>query len=515
MSFLIHKVCKDRKKIKIMSNEKILMRAILIPLALSMMSCTTVKYYPTNFIESLKHPTRFPKVYPAGVKNIEDVADKNPLEEDEEVKIIHVSENRNSSMHLIQICENGVLDPHYHRRHDKVIYVEKGTSIATVDGSRYLVKPGSILQIPSRTVHALHNTGDETFVAVAIFSPPFDGRDEKFIGGKRKTDRGAKTKRRLVTTKTDPEKTTEKDTVSDADALAEEEIQVDNISSKKLAEKSLHKPVYEEWNTDNKEQSIQSESSVSESKKKSKEGTPFSAEEPALNIRDMHEKLARLFRLKEEGTISSDEYEEKKDAIMKGKDVGELPGHMGFFRDETPLMEDEFEETRYPVYGLKTLDEMMQEDLIPDEYYGDKRHKFTIPEGEITTIASKDTIEEKINELKELYHEGLITEEDYEIKRRELIGVNEEKAFSTISGNIRSDKRLRELKELYDEGLITKVDYEYKLQELSGKQKPIPPGSSLRGRDQDDKLSELSELREQGLISDENYELKRLQLLNR
>lgn len=501
-----------------MSNKKILIRTILITLALSMMSCTTVKYYPTNFVESLKHPTRFPKVYPAGVKNIEDVADKNPLEEDEEVKIIHVNENKNSSMHLIQIRENGVLDPHYHKRHDKVVYVEKGTSIATVDGSRYLVKPGSILQIPSRTVHTLHNTGDETFVAVVIFSPPFDGRDEKFIGGKRKADRGTKTEKRLVATKTKPEKTIEKDTVSDADAddFAEEEIHADNISSKKLAEKSLHKPVYEEWNTDNKEQSIQSESSVSESKKKSKEVIPSSAEEPTLNIRDMHEKLARLFRLKEEGTISADEYEEKKDAIIKGKDVGELPGHMGFFRDETPVTEDVLEETGYPVYELRTLDEMAQEDLIPDEDYGNKRSEFTIPDkGKIIPTTTKDTIEEKMNELKELYHEGLITEEDYEIKRKELIGVNEEKAFSTISGNIRNDKRLRELKELYDEGLITKVDYEYKLQELSGKQKPISPGSSLRDRNQDDKLSELNELREQGLISDENYELKRLQLLNR
>ena len=113
------------------------------------------------------------------MKNIEDVAEKNPLGEGEEVKITDVGENKNSSMHLVQVCKNGELHLHYHKRHDEVVYVKKGSGIATLDGTRYMVKPGSILQVPAKTVHKFLNTGGEPFVAVSIFSPPFDGRDEK------------------------------------------------------------------------------------------------------------------------------------------------------------------------------------------------------------------------------------------------------------------------------------------------------------------------------------------------
>ena len=172
-----------------MKNIKITLRFVFPLLSLFFIGCTTVRYYPANFVESLKHPTKFPEVYSSTVKNIEDVAEKNPLGEGEEVKITDVGENKNSSMHLVQVCKNGELHLHYHKRHDEVVYVKKGSGIATLDGTRYMVKPGSILQVPAKTVHKFLNTGGEPFVAVSIFSPPFDGRDEKRIKEKRKADR--------------------------------------------------------------------------------------------------------------------------------------------------------------------------------------------------------------------------------------------------------------------------------------------------------------------------------------
>ena len=94
-------------------------------LSLTFIGCTTVRYYPANFVESLKHPTKFPEVYSSTVKNIEDLAEKNPLGKGEEVKITDVGENKNSSMHLVQVRENGELRPHYHKRHDEVVYVKR------------------------------------------------------------------------------------------------------------------------------------------------------------------------------------------------------------------------------------------------------------------------------------------------------------------------------------------------------------------------------------------------------
>ena len=154
-----------------MNIAKRLLRCVFPLIALTLVGCSTANYYPPNFVESLKHPTKFPEVFTFNVQNIEEVVEKNPLGENEEVKITDVGENKNSSMHLIQVRANGEIHPHYHKRHDEVIYVKKGSGIATLDDTRYVIKPGSMLQVPLKTVHRFLNTGNETFVAVSIFSP--------------------------------------------------------------------------------------------------------------------------------------------------------------------------------------------------------------------------------------------------------------------------------------------------------------------------------------------------------
>src|SRR3989337_3890932 len=213
------------------------LRFVFPLLSLAFIGCTTVRYYPTNFVESLKHPTKLPEVYSSTVKNIEEVAEKNPLGEGEEVKITDVGENKNSSMHLVQVRENGELRPHYHKRHDEVVYVKKGSGIAPLDGTRDMVKPGSILQVPAKTVHKFLNTGGEPFVAVSIISPPFDGRDEKRIKEKRKAGRIKKEEKRLAMKKTE-KVTEEKDTSVVSKTRANEE-KKPVAKAEKVAEKKV------------------------------------------------------------------------------------------------------------------------------------------------------------------------------------------------------------------------------------------------------------------------------------
>ncbi|MCF6158492.1 MAG: cupin domain-containing protein [wastewater metagenome] len=536
-----------------MSNKKISFKIVCIPFVVSMIGCTTARYYPPNFVESLKHPTKFPEVYSTDVKNIEDVVDKNSLGEDEEVRITSISVNRNSSMHLIQVRENGELYPHYHKRHDEIIYVKKGSGVATLDGSRYLIKPGSVIQIPSRTVHKFLNTGDELFVAVSIFSPPFNGRDEKVIKEKRKPNRGAKKEKRLV--QKESEKVEEKDSTSSTHGSAYEspegENQVAEASSKKQTDKEPDTFIPEEKDMYQKGQSLQPTSSTPENKKQPEESIPFPDEEPTLNAKDMHEKLTKLFKLREEGILSEEEYEEKKDAVVKGIDIGELPETKGSFGKETWEDDDifapdetdedglsygdisdtkedtgegvselsgtdEVKEIESSEYMLKTLDEMMQEGVSTDEDYEDKKAEIPgIEEERVTSEQARYTTgDEKMKELKELYDEGLITGEDYESKRKELLRMHEERIVTIPSENS-SDEKTRELKELYEEGLITREDYEYKLKELTDTQKPPFQESSLQKTIQNEKLLELDELREEGLISDEDYEFKKSQLLDR
>ncbi|MEP9411923.1 MAG: SHOCT domain-containing protein [Candidatus Brocadia sp.] len=522
--------------------------------------CTTVKYYPVNFVESLQHPTKFPVVFSPNVQSIEEIVNKNPLGENEDVKITDVGENKNSSMHLIQVRENGELRPHYHKRHDEVIYVKKGSGIATLDGTRYLVKPGSVLQIPSKTVHKFLNTGGEKFVAVSIFSPSFDGRDEKIIREKKKAGRNIKEEKRLATKKS--EKADEKRKITTEEH--EEEVEIPAVKSDKVAVKKLNKPVREENYNAGKSSLSTGKESPPEGKRRQKDIAHV--REPVVNIEDVHEKLTKLLELREEGAISDEEYEEKKDALVEGRDIGDLPELNGHAKkkitaedesawkqtekrvsvnrnfsdenqdttsghwnlpdtDESAGYKVETEDMDHREDKLKILEEMMEEGLITEEDYADKKKELMgIQEESSPTLSPVADADKRIRDLKELYDQELITEEDYRYKLKELTGTQgssrkisggEGRTFSRQSiDNTIEDERINELKALYDEGLITEDDYEYKLKELTdAKVQSFSQESSAGKEIESEKLLELDELRELGIISEEDYEFKKSQLL--
>jgi len=501
-----------------MNTLKITLRFVFPLLSLAFIGCTTVRYYPANFVESLKHPTKFPEVYSSTVKNIEEVAEKNPLGEGEEVKITDVGENKNSSMHLIQVRENGELYPHYHKRHDEVVYVKKGSGIATLDGTRYMVKPGSILQVPAKTVHKFLNTGGEPFVAVSIFSPPFDGRDEKRIKEKRKADRIKKEEKRLAMKK--PEKVTkEKDTSVTKESGEGKEIN-SAAKSEEVAENKVKASVPDESNTEDEHEkaSVPARKSTSSKGKKKSKKTETPVEEPEININDLHEKLTKLLDLKEEGTISASEYEEKKDALIKGRDIGELPEPKAPAKKKAPIEEEPLgvqEEHIQPEEEHIPADENVSHEEQDAQLNTPRLSGETEPAvGEVETEEKmQQSDDDKLKILEEMRQEGLITEEDYDSKKNKLADITEEKPASMPSENIVEDEKVKELKELYNEGLITEEDYKHKLNELSSSQPENPIPAPSKKETEDDKLSELNELREQGLISDEDYEFKKTQLM--
>ena len=503
-----------------MNNIRTILRFVFPLLSLAFLGCTSVRYYPANFVESLKHPTKFPEVYSSTVNNIEEVAGKNPLGENEEVKVTDVGENKNSSMHLVQVRENGELRPHYHKRHDEVLYVKKGSGIVTLDGTRYMVKPGSILQVPAKTVHKFLNTGGEPFVAVSIFSPPFDGRDEKRIKEKRKADRVKREEKRLAMKK--PEKVSgEKDvSVNKESSVGEERKPI--VKTEKVTEKKINETVPDESNAEEENENTSipvKKPSLSKGKKKSKKAATL-AEEPTININDLHEKLTKLLELREEGTLSAAEYEERKDALIKGKDIGELPEPKASVKKKTPLEEE-------PI--VKQEEPISEEEHIPTEEiisHEDQDTQLNTPglsnttEPAVHEVESEEKVpqtDDKLKMLEEMRQEGLITEEDYESKKSKLTGIPEERPASMPFENTVEDKsedeRIKELKELYNEGLITEEDYNHKLNELSGAQPQEPISAPAKKGVEDEKLSELNELREEGVISEEDYEFKKAQLL--
>lgn len=134
---------------------------------------------PGEFVESLRNPTSFPEIYSPEIKNIDDIVNEKGLAEGENVKIIPIGKDKSSSIYLFQIRQNAEMDAHFHKLHDEIVYIKKGSGIFELNETRYSVKEGMMVVIPRLSVHKYVNTGEVTSIAVSILSPPFDGKDVK------------------------------------------------------------------------------------------------------------------------------------------------------------------------------------------------------------------------------------------------------------------------------------------------------------------------------------------------
>ncbi len=132
---------------------------------------------PSEFVESLKNPTSFPEIFLPEIKNIDEIVNEKALAEDEDVMIIPIGKDKSSSIYLYQIRENTEMDAHYHKSHDVIMYIKKGSGILELNGTRHSVKEGMMVVIPRLSIHRFINTGEVTNIIVSIFSPLFDGND--------------------------------------------------------------------------------------------------------------------------------------------------------------------------------------------------------------------------------------------------------------------------------------------------------------------------------------------------
>ncbi len=83
-----------------------------------------------------------------------------------------------SSYHLIQIRTRE--KSHVHETHDLAVFVQSGFGKMYLGRESFGVRPGSVVFIPRRTPHYFVNVGKTPAVAIAIYSPPFDGKDMVF-----------------------------------------------------------------------------------------------------------------------------------------------------------------------------------------------------------------------------------------------------------------------------------------------------------------------------------------------
>jgi mannose-6-phosphate isomerase-like protein (cupin superfamily) len=80
-----------------------------------------------------------------------------------------------ASVHLVQVRTQE--EPHLHQYHDSVAFMESGTGRLFLGDQSIPVKAGSVVFVPYGTPHYFVNTGPEPAVIIAVFSPPYDGKD--------------------------------------------------------------------------------------------------------------------------------------------------------------------------------------------------------------------------------------------------------------------------------------------------------------------------------------------------
>lgn len=114
-------------------------------------------------------------------------------------------------------------------------------------------------------------------------------------------------------------------------------------------------------------------------------------------------------------------------------------------------------------------------------------------------IVQQMSIKDQLLELKELETTGLITNEDYELRKALILGTKKEKSIKD---------KFNDLRKLKEDGLISDIDYDHKKRDLLEKNDQSEKGKNIK-----EILAVYLELRDEGFITDEDYDYKKKKLL--
>lgn len=94
------------------------------------------------------------------------------------VTTVEVGRHGSASVHHLRIAES--LPAQVHREHDEQVIVLGGAGTLRLGDAAHDVAVGSVVVIPRGTVHSLRVSRGPV-EAVAVFSPPFDGKDRHLV----------------------------------------------------------------------------------------------------------------------------------------------------------------------------------------------------------------------------------------------------------------------------------------------------------------------------------------------
>ncbi|HEY2919094.1 MAG TPA: cupin domain-containing protein [Candidatus Binatia bacterium] len=107
--------------------------------------------------------------------NLDKILADNPLSAGENIKVANLGRSQSASQHVVQISDREV--PHIHKLHDATVTMLRGQGYLILGKNRINLKAGDIVHIPRGVPHYFVNTASEPTVALAVYSPAFDGKD--------------------------------------------------------------------------------------------------------------------------------------------------------------------------------------------------------------------------------------------------------------------------------------------------------------------------------------------------
>jgi len=100
------------------------------------------------------------------------------LAEGEGSWLLELERSDTQSVSVLMLQEGSVLESRYHETHDLTIICVLGNAIVEVEGERHLARPPAFVFLPRlHTYKILPHENEGDFVALLVFSPPFDGKD--------------------------------------------------------------------------------------------------------------------------------------------------------------------------------------------------------------------------------------------------------------------------------------------------------------------------------------------------
>ena len=115
------------------------------------------------------------------ITQIDDILKANPLKAGDKIQMINVVQDETTTINVARVVEGAEVKPHFHKTHDEMIYVLKGSGQELVNDKWVDIKPGTFHFNPMNKVHATKNTGKGELVFFSIFTPSMKETDRYFV----------------------------------------------------------------------------------------------------------------------------------------------------------------------------------------------------------------------------------------------------------------------------------------------------------------------------------------------